>query len=59
MAETNLAQAETNALIAMQKQLLNDAEHAVSFSVVNALKSYEVHPVPWSQRGQVQKVLVA
>ena len=39
--------------------LLNDSEQPVSSSVVDALKSYDVHPVPWSQREQVREVLAA
>ncbi len=39
--------------------LLNDSEQAVSSAVVDALRSYDVHPVPWSQREQVREVLAA
>lgn len=39
--------------------LLNDAEQTVSSAVVDALKSYDVHSVPWSQREQVREVLAA
>lgn len=39
--------------------LLNDSEQTVSSSVVDALKSYDVYPVPWSQREQVREVLAA
>ena len=39
--------------------LLNDAEQAVSPSVLDALTNYDVRPVPWSQRESVRAELVA
>jgi hypothetical protein len=39
--------------------LLNDVEQSVSNEVIDALRSYEVRPVPWSQREEVKKELVA
>ncbi len=39
--------------------LLNDAEQAVSPSVLDALKNYDVRPVPWSQRESVREELAA
>lgn len=39
--------------------LLNDAEQAVSSNVIDALKSYDVHPVAWSQRESVRAELAA
>lgn len=39
--------------------LLNDSEHAVSSAVTDALRSYDVHPVAWSQREQVREALAA
>lgn len=39
--------------------LLNDSEQAVSSAVADALRSYDVHPVAWSQREQVREVLAA
>lgn len=39
--------------------LLNDAEQAVSPNVLDALKNYDVRPVPWSQRESVRAELVA
>lgn len=39
--------------------LLNDTEHDVSSSVVDALRSYEVRPVPWSHREEVREELAA
>ena len=39
--------------------LLNDAEQIVSPSALDALRSYEVRPVPWSQRESVREELVA
>jgi len=37
--------------------LLNDAEQAVSPSVLDALTNYDVRPVPWSQRESVREEL--
>ena len=39
--------------------LLNDSETTVSATVVDALRSYDVYPVPWSQREEVREVLAA
>jgi hypothetical protein len=39
--------------------LLNDAEQVVSPNVLDALKSYDVQPVPWSQRESVREELAA
>jgi Domain of unknown function DUF1829/Domain of unknown function DUF1828 len=39
--------------------LLNDSEQAVSTNVLDALRSYEVQPVPWSQRESVREELAA
>ena len=39
--------------------LLNDSEQAVSSAVVDALRSYDVKPVPWSQREDVREELAA
>ena len=39
--------------------LLNDSESAVSSAVADALRSYDVHPVAWSQREQVREALAA
>jgi len=39
--------------------LLNDSEQAVSPAVVDALRSYDVTPVPWSQREGVREELAA
>lgn len=39
--------------------LLNDSETTGSSAVVDALRSYDVHPVQWSQREQVRDVLAA
>lgn len=39
--------------------LLNDAEQTVSQSVIVALRSYDVRPVPWSQREDVREELAA
>jgi hypothetical protein len=38
---------------------LNDAEHAVSSTVLDAMKSYDLRPVPWSQREEVREELAA
>lgn len=39
--------------------LLNDSEQAVSPAVLDALRSYDVRPVPWSQREGVREELAA
>jgi hypothetical protein len=39
--------------------LLNDSEHVVSPSVLDALRSYDVRPVAWSQRESVRAELAA
>lgn len=39
--------------------ILNDSEHPISESVLEALGNYEVRPVLWSGRGQVQRELAA
>jgi hypothetical protein len=39
--------------------LLNDAEQAVSSAVLDALRSYDVTPVPWSKRESVREELAA
>lgn len=39
--------------------LLNDSDQALSSAVVDALRSYEVQPVPWSEREQVREELAA
>lgn len=39
--------------------LLNDSEQTVSPTVLDALRSYDVRPVPWSQRESVREELAA
>jgi hypothetical protein len=39
--------------------LLNDSEQTVPSAVIDALRSYEVHPIPWSQRETVREELAA
>ena len=39
--------------------LVNDSEQTVSPSVLDALRSYDVRPVPWSQRESVREELAA
>jgi len=39
--------------------LLNDTEQTVPSAVIDALRSYEVRPVPWSQRETVREELAA
>jgi hypothetical protein len=39
--------------------LLNDAEQSVSLEVVDALRSYDVRPIPWSKREEVRQELAA
>jgi hypothetical protein len=39
--------------------LLNDSEQTVSHAVLDALSSYDVRPIPWSQREKVREELAA
>ena len=39
--------------------LLNDSDHTPSASVIDALKNYDVRPVPWSKREDVREDLAA
>ncbi|MBN1460267.1 MAG: DUF1829 domain-containing protein [Armatimonadetes bacterium] len=39
--------------------ILNDADHEPSAAVVDALRTYEVTPVPWSRRDEARDELVA
>ena len=39
--------------------LLNDSEQVVSSAVADALRSYDVQPIPWSQRELVREALAA
>lgn len=39
--------------------LLNDTDQGVSSNVLDALKSYDVRPVPWSQRESIREELAA
>ena len=40
-------------------ELLNDSEQSVSPAVLDALRSYDVRPVPWSQREAVREEMAA
>ena len=39
--------------------ILNDSELSVSENVLDAMRNYEVHPVPWSTRDEAQDELAA
>ncbi len=39
--------------------LLNDTENPVSENVLAAMRSYDVHPIPWSARDEVREELAA
>ena len=39
--------------------LLNDAESPVSANVLEAMRSYDVHPIPWSARDKAREELAA
>jgi hypothetical protein len=39
--------------------VLNDAEQSISGGVLDAFRNYRIHPVPWSERGQVVTELAA
>ena len=38
---------------------LNDQEHSISATVLDALKNYDIQPLTWSQREQIQPELAA
>ena len=38
---------------------LNDEDRPPSSSIIDALKNYEIVPVPWDNREQVREALVA
>jgi hypothetical protein len=39
--------------------VLNDAERAIGGDVLDAFRNYQIHPVPWSRRGEVVAELAA
>lgn len=39
--------------------ILNDSEQAISSAVMDALRSYDVRPIPWSKREEVREELAA
>jgi len=39
--------------------LLNDTEHAISAAVLDALRNYDVRPIPWTERNKVERELAA
>lgn len=39
--------------------ILNDSEHPISDSVLDAMRNYDVRPVPWSNRDQARQELAA
>lgn len=39
--------------------ILNDSEHSISGAVLDALRNYNVRPVPWSEREQIREELAA
>jgi hypothetical protein len=39
--------------------LLNDSERPISASVMDALRSYDVQPIPWSKRDDIRMELAA
>lgn len=50
---------EVRPLEARAYAMLNDAEHPISASVIDALQSYDVEPILWSRRDQLQPQLAA
>ena len=38
---------------------LNDSDHTISASVVDALRNYDVKPIPWSKREEARLDLAA
>jgi len=39
--------------------MLNDTEQSVSGSVIDALRNYQIRPVPWGERAQIVPELAA
>lgn len=39
--------------------ILNDSEQSISENVLDAMRSYEVHPIPWSARDEARQNLVS
>ncbi len=39
--------------------LLNDSERPISAGVVDTLRSYDVQPIPWSRRGEIEMEVAA
>ena len=39
--------------------ILNDSEQTVSENVLDAMRNYDVHPVPWSARDEAREELAA
>jgi hypothetical protein len=39
--------------------ILNDSEHPISESVIDAMRSYDVQPIRWSARDQIREALAA
>ena len=39
--------------------ILNDSEQTVSENVLDAMRNYDVHPIPWSARDEAREELAA
>lgn len=50
---------EVRSLDSRAYAFLNDSERSVSIAVTDALRSYEVKPIPWSRREDVREELAA
>lgn len=50
---------ETRPADARAYAMVNDSDRPISQSVLDALRSYDVLPIPWSERGNTREVLAA
>ena len=50
---------EVRSLEARAYAIVNDSEQGISENVLDAMRNYEVHPVPWSTRDDAREVLAA
>ncbi|HET6248943.1 MAG TPA: DUF1829 domain-containing protein [Tepidisphaeraceae bacterium] len=53
--DTRIVRSETSTMYAV----LNDAETPVSGEIVDALRKYDIAPIPWSERAKYRRVLAA
>ena len=66
MADIDIAQAEADALIIMEKHRVDDTEwlfcppgERLAIPLIDAFRNYQIQPVPWGHRGEVATELAA